>query len=82
MNSKTLIIVIMIISATLGLYIGMNQVSTQKDLENDKKIPSYSDKLQSGDIQNSGDVIVSGDNFENSSVNESSSGDEDITTRK
>ena len=31
LNSKILVTIIMIVSATLGLYIGINQVSSQKE---------------------------------------------------
>lgn len=80
MNSKTLVIIIMIISATLGIYIGMNQVSNQKDLQN--KIPTYSDELISGDIQSSGEIVLSGDIIEDSGETEIVSGDEEIISRR
>lgn len=61
MNSKILISIIVIISATLGLYIGINQVSSQKEFEN-KKTQSTSNNY----IFNSGDLKPSGDFIENS----------------
>ena len=70
MNSKILVTIIMIVSATLGLYIGMNQVSTQKELGNNY-IQSSSDNLdaKSGDTKNSGDVLISGDiNFSGDNI--------------
>jgi len=44
MNSKILVTIIMIVSATLGIYIGTKQVSTQKELANNKT-PSFSDEI-------------------------------------
>ena len=79
MNSKVLVTIIMIISATLGIYIGMNQVSTQKNLDN-KDIQSSSGNLisNSGDILSSDDILPSGDILISSGDVTIESGDYDI----
>ena len=73
MNSKILVTIIMIVSATLGLYIGINQVSSQKEGTKDVFNPNIETSGDfssgdiapisgdSGDIQPSGEDIKSGD---------------------
>ena len=75
MNSKILVTIIIIVSATLGLYLGINQVSTQKDIY--KNIQSSSEGLitNSGDNKFSGDTLFSEDIMENSGDIIKTSGD-------
>lgn len=62
MNSKVLVTIIIIVSATLGLYLGANQVTSQK--ENIKDTHSDGLYTPSGDVSNDNnisDVDFSGD---------------------
>lgn len=69
MNSKILVTIIMIVSATLGLYIGINQVSSQKEGTKDVFNPNIetSGDFSSGDITpisgDSGDIQPSGEDI-------------------
>lgn len=72
MNSKILVTIIIIVSGVLGLYIGVNQVTSQKEYVFNPNIDFSGDITNkiSGDTANSDFIIQSGDSGEKIENNE------------